>query len=336
MRIIILLLIGSSVAMAQDAGDRVVIRRAQSRRDVTYAGRVLDYSAGVLRLRLKTSGVIRRFETKDIIEIHTGQTEEQTNGQKFFRAGRYREAVVALEAAVRLETRDWVRRDALALLTRVHLRHGERTSAAHAFVRLTDSDPDSHYFSLIPLWWSDEPIEPAGQRQLRAWLNSPNYSAKLIAASMLLCIPESREEAMGVLESIAGSGRPQFVNLARAQQWRVRLTEEKPFSDAEVMIWRTRIAAMSSGERGGPRFLLGRAFSKRLENQRAALEYLWVPLVYPTDHWLAAEASLQAAVSLEKAGRLPEAESLYRETVQRFSGTPFAARADRLLRPREK
>lgn len=312
----------------------MVVRRENTRKAVKYSGRILEYIGGVLSLRLKTSGSIRRFESSEIVEIHTGQTESQTQGLKYFQSGQLAEAAVALEAATRQEVRDWVRRDALALLTRVRLRQGNRSAAADAFVRLTDSDPNTHHFGLIPLWWSDDLADAAAVARARVWLTSPNYSARLIGASILLSTPDARDEAVKALEAIAASGKPRFVQLARAQQWRARLREAKPVSDAEMNILRLRIGSIKPDERAGPRFLLGKAHSLRLENERAAMEYLWVPLVYPSDHWFAAEAMFRAASSLEKAGRLPEAESLYRETVQRFPATPFAKKADDRLKPR--
>lgn len=330
---LVLCLTGSTVGQEQ-AADRVTVRRAGNRREFDYSGRVLDYTGGILRLRLKTSGNVRQFKTDEILRIETPQTEQHRNGLKLFEAGKYPPSVVALTSAVREEPRDWVRRDILALLSRIHLRYGNRLAAAEAFVRLTDSDPKSHHFGAIPLWWSDQPTSPAEQRQARLWLVGPNYSARLIAASILVQSPDTRGEATRTLEQIASSGRQQFVDLARSQQWRERLLSDKPLGDAEIHAWKSRLKSMKQDQRAGPWFLLGHAHSKRLQPDRAARAYLWVPLVYPDDNGLAAEASLNAAVALEKGGRLTAAESLYRETAERFSETPFGRQAATRLQPR--
>ena len=320
----------------EQAADRVIVRRETSRRQTTYTGRVLDYTNKILRFRLQTSGGVRQFKTSEILSIATPQVEQHQQGAELFKAGKYQEAVVALEAATRNEPRDWVRRDILALLAQVHLRHGNRIAAADAFVRLTNSDPNTHHFASIPLWWSDDPIDAAGQRKARTWLSSPNLSAQLIGASALFQFPETRAEAVARFEKLARSGRAQVIDLARTQQWRTRLTEDKPFSDVEIKSWRGRLQSMESAQRAGPWFLLGQAYSKRREHDQSALAYLWVPLVYSEDWSLAAEANFAAAGSLEKAGRLPEAESLYRETSRRFQNTRFAERAEERLRPRKQ
>lgn len=324
----------SSSTCAQDQTvDEVVVRRAQSRRQTSYSGRVLDYTNGILRLRLKTSGGIRQFKTSEIISITTPQVAQHREATVFFKAGQYPQAIVALEAAARAEPRDWVKRDILAMLSQVHLRAGNRINAADAFVRLTNSDPNTHHFGSIPLWWSAEPVDAAGQRQARVWLDSANLSARLIGASILFENQESRAEAVAAFEKIARSGRPQLVDLARTQQWRDRLTKGKPISDGEVYAWRSRLRAMKSTERAGPSFLLGHVHSRRQEYDRAALAYLWVPLVDAGDELLAAEASFAAAESMLKAGRLPKAESQFRETSRRFPNTRFAVMAEKALKP---
>lgn len=322
------------VGAQEQAADRVTVRRENSRRQTTYTGRVLDYTNKILRFRLQTSGGVRQFKASEILSIATPQVEQHLQGTEFFKAGKYQEAIVALEAATRSEPRDWVRRDIFSMLAQVHLRYGNRIAAADAFVRLTNSDPNTHHFGSIPLWWSDEPIDAAGQRKARGWLSSPNLSAQLIAASALFQFPETRDEAVVQFEKLARSGRVQVIDLARTQQWRSRLIQDKPLSDVEMKSWRGRLRSMEPAQRAGPWFLLGQAYSKRREHDQSALAYLWVPLVYSEDWALAAEANFAAAGSLEKAGRLPEAASLYRETSQRFPTTRFAQLARKRLGPR--
>ena len=278
-------------------------------------------------MRLRTSGRVRRLTADEILRVETPHSELHQQGAAHFAAGRYAEAVVALEAAARAEVRDWVRRDILATLNRVHLRAGRRLEAARAFVRLTDSDPATHHFPDIPLWWQTGPADEPAHRQALLWLDGPNRSARLIAASILLGTEDSDVAARGVLEDLATSGDGQFVNLSRAQQWRTRLRQERPPSDVEMRVWRLRLRSMKSAERAGPWFLLGRAHSRRHEHGDAAIAWLWLPLVYPTDHWLAAEASFRAAEALQEFGRPAESRSMLHETAKRFAGTPAAARA---------
>ena len=322
-------------AVAQDqAIDRVIVRRENTRREVTYTGRVLEYANRILRFRMQTSGGIRQFKSNEVVRIETPQTEPHREGLKLFAAGKYQAAIQTLEAAAKDEPRDWVKRDILALLSRIHLKFGKRLEAARAFVRLTNSDPTTHHFGSIPLWWNDTPPSAEAQRMARAWLEGPNLSARLISASILFHDPATRREANTTLDQLARSGRQHVIDLARVQQWRGALAEKRRITDGEIAGWKRRLKSMKPAERGGPWFLIGRGYATRMDYEKAALAYFWVPLVYKDDEWLAAESNLGAALALEKAGRLVDAESTYRETATRYSRTPFATIADNKLKPR--
>ncbi len=329
--VVLLLLLPDSVC-AQVATDVVIVRRPENHREFRYSGRILDYSGGSLRLRLKTSGRIRRFETADIQGIQTPRSEPHVQAEQFAALRQYQPALESYAGAIDAETRDWVRRDIYAALTRLHLREGQRMKAAEAFISLTNSDPKTHFRGLAPLWWStDEQITPVMEAQAKLWTKSPNYFAQLIGASVLFNIPAERSAAMKLMDAIAGNGRG-FIHLARAQLWRARLVDGKPVNNAEIRLWRGRLGSMLPEERGGPWFVIGKANAQRLENEEAAIAFLWVPLVHKQDHLLAAEASYYAALSLQKNGSLAEATNLYRETAQRYPGTEFAKKSQQVLK----
>lgn len=323
------------VACAQAAADKVMIKRKGSRKAVTYTGRVEDYAAGNLRLRLlRNNGTqVRSFDSSEVVAIETGQSEAHSKGTQLFKAGQYKQAIIALEDAEEKETRDWVRRDILMLQTQAHLKWGNRLAAARAFVRLTDSDPNTHHHAIIPLWWTEEAPNPAAQRAARQWLTGANRSARLIAASILMSNPDTRPEAMATLKNLVTNGRIQHMNFAQVQRWRERLALKPPIADEEIDYWRRRMDAMKPEERAGAWFLIGRARERQQKHEAAALAYLWIPLIYKDDHWFAAEACFSAAQQLEKSGRLREAEAMYRETFTRFSDTPFATKAKLRLTP---
>ncbi|MFK7819893.1 MAG: tol-pal system YbgF family protein [Planctomycetaceae bacterium] len=331
---VLLLMVACATAAAQEQADKIVIRRGSSQRETTYEGRVLDYLGGIVRFRLKTTGNLRQFKAEEVVTIEAPQSDSHRGGRRLLKAGKLEEAIASLEVAARDERRDWVRRDILATLTQANLQHGTRLGAAAAFVRLTDSDPKTHHSGVIPLWWSNQSTIPAAQRKAREWLASPNYSARLIAASILMSDPSTRREATRALEQIAKSGRPAVIDLARVQQWRTRLVDSRRVSDAELKAWRGRLRSMKPSERAGAWFLLGRAYEARLEHERAAIAFLWLPLVHSDDHFLTAEASLAAAKSLQEAGRFAEAEATYRDTGIRYPNTPFGKEARAMLKPK--
>lgn len=321
--------------LGQGTADVVMVRRAQNRREVRYVGRVLDYASGTLRLRMKTSGSVRSFESADIVRIETPRLDDHVSADRLLAQGKYSEAATAFNSALVQEQRKWVRRDIMASLTRLHLRRGKRLAAARTFVELTNSDPQTHYRGLLPLYWSTETLDASAVAQAKLWNASANYFARLIAASMLFNVPAERAEAMKTMDDIAGSGRG-LTQLARAQRWRFRFVDGKPISNTEIKLWRGQVALMKPKERGGPWFLIAKGHSQRLEHEEAAIAFLWLPLAYSSDRLLAAEASFEAAVSLQKHGNLPDATNLYRETAERFAGTVFAQRSSDLLRPSGK
>ncbi len=320
---------------AQETADVVMVRRPQNRREVRYVGRVMDYAAGTLRLRMKTSGSVRSLASADIVRIETPRLDEHVTADKQQAAGRLDEAAASFTAALALEQRKWVQREILASLTRLQLRRGDRLAAARAFIELTNSDPKTHHRSLVPLYWSNKRLDPSVVNQAKGWNTSANYFARLIAASMLFSVPSERTRAMKSMDEIAGSGRG-MSDLARTQLWRGRLADAKPINNTEIKLWRGRVALMKQPERGGPWFLIGKAHDQRLEHEAAAIAFLWLPLAYQLDRELAAEASFEAAVSLQKHGNLPDATNMYRETAERFAGTIFARRANDVLRPQGK
>lgn len=71
-------------------------------------------------------------------------------------------------------------------------------------------------------------------------------------------------------------------------------------------------------------YLIGRAHSLRHEHDRAAIAFLWVPLVYGEDELLSARAMLDAADALVESGQRRGAVRLYQELITRYAHTSFA------------
>jgi TolA-binding protein len=81
--------------------------------------------------------------------------------------------------------------------------------------------------------------------------------------------------------------------------------------------------------------VLGRGYTALQEHDRAAVCFLWLPLVDDHDTHLAARACVNAADSLKRIGQTAQAASLYREVRVRYAATPLAAEAAELLREGE-
>ena len=112
--------------------------------------------------------------------------------------------------------------------------------------------------------------------------------------------------------------------MAQAQIWRAQVT----VADASQLAgWQQAIAQMPEAVRAGPYFLLGQAWARQGQSDKAALALLRVPLVYPENRALAARSLLEAGRCLADAGRRDEAAGLYREALEKYPETSAAADA---------
>ncbi len=76
---------------------------------------------------------------------------------------------------------------------------------------------------------------------------------------------------------------------------------------------------MPAQVRAGPYFVLGRMHQHRSDYERALAAFLWLPTVYSENESLTSRACLEAAVSLERQGRVQNAITLLTEITQRHA-----------------
>ena len=92
---------------------------------------------------------------------------------------------------------------------------------------------------------------------------------------------------------------------------------------------------MPAAVRAGPFFVLGQTLLRMREFDEAALALLRIPILFPGEHELSADALLAAARALQQQQQLEEAAGLYREVVARFADTPAKGEAERQLQQLE-
>ncbi|MGH7127635.1 MAG: tetratricopeptide repeat protein, partial [Planctomycetaceae bacterium] len=173
-------------------------------------------------------------------------------------------------------------------------------------------------------------VAPPLREQARIWLERSTDADRLLAASVLLEDPQLGDDAETALQRLSASTNESVRLLARTQLWRVRLREGE-LTRGEPAQWQAQIDTMPEDLRGGPYFLLAQAYERRREDDRAAAAFLWLPVVSPHDHHLAARACVEAADALVRTGRKTEAVTLYREAVFRYRDTVSAVKADEIL-----
>ncbi|MFQ5734558.1 MAG: tol-pal system YbgF family protein [Planctomycetaceae bacterium] len=319
--------------------DRVVLKTKGRSSRITLQCDIQEYTGKFIRVKT-TAGTVRTYPASDVVDVRTPQTELHVKGLIAFTQHKYAAARDLFHRGLKEESRAWVRREILAMIVRCALRLGDHKTAADRFVLIVKSDPATPRFALIPLVWAPRTITADEQAQAKQWLlRSTDPATRLVAASLLLNHADWGRNAATALSGLVSSSDARVRDLAQAQLWRKRLMRGAPGPN-ELAIWERHARGMPAELRGGPFFLLGRAYLARKQNEKAAAAFLWLPLVYDGDHHLAARACLEAADALADVGRKSAASALYREVAVRFADTPFAAEAAAqrrsLLRPAGK
>lgn len=312
------------------ADDRVTVQPEEASSPVVVVGEVQEFNGRRIVIRVDSGVPVQTYPADAVLSVQTHQTQAHTRGLAAFDAGDFALAENEFITAANDEARTWVRQEILSWLVRCALRRGDRLAAGQYFVRIVQSDPETRFWSVIPLIWSAEPVGRDLQTEAQSWLASSTDGARLLGASILLLDGQQAALAQEALDKLVRSNDRAVQALARAQTWRLRIIAAD-MSPNELLGWRDRVERMPQALRGGPMYLIGRAASVRSDLEQAAADWLWLPLVYDDDELLSARACFEAADALDRLGRLDEAVPLYDEVMQRYGWSPFAADARQRL-----
>jgi tetratricopeptide (TPR) repeat protein len=312
------------------AEDRVTILPEFASKPIVEIGDVTEFNSRRIVIRVQSGNPIRTHPAKAVQHIETHYTSQHERGLSAFEAGDTLAAEREFEQALQQEPRGWVQEELRAWLVRCAIRRGDRAAAGSQFARILEHDVDTRHWGVAPLVWAPETVGDALRSDARNWLTSRVEGVRLLGASVLLVDANFGTAARTEIDRLGKSLDATVQSLARAQSWRLKLIEGEP-SAFELSLWRQRIDAMPSALRAGPTYLLGRAAALASDSEQAAADWLWLPLVYHEDEHLAARACLEAADALSRLGRATEAETLYREVVERYGWSPFADEARQKL-----
>jgi tetratricopeptide (TPR) repeat protein len=289
----------------------------------TMNGTIVDYTGELLTIRSE-SGVEQSIPTPRIVEVKSDWTAAHVTADGLWQQKKYEEAAGSYSQALREERRVWAQRPILVRLVHCFSYLGRFEQAGQAFLMLAESDPQTQHFAAIPLGWTPHQPSPAFEQRAKTWLSDrQNNVAVLIGASWLLPTAEG-PAALAALQRLAADGEPRVAMLAQAQAWRTRVVT---VTADEIKSWEGLIARMPADLRSGPYFTFGQALSRTGQHEQAALAFLRVPILYPSERPLAAAALLSAGRELEKIGQIQEAVSLYREVVREHAEASVAAEA---------
>lgn len=296
----------------------------------TISGEIVGYNYHGLRLRVG-SGRVTRIDADHVRRIETRRTAEQLAGDRSLEQGAFREALSQFRTALDNENRTWLRREILAQAVRCYRELSDWQSAAETFLLVYRNDPTTDELASIPLVWIAQ--EPSRQIATSAkdWIQRKDSpAAVLIGASHLLTSPD-RAAAISHLRPLTANADRRIAWLAQTQLWRVEAVDAE---EQELRRWNQAIEQMPSALRPGPYVVIGSAWSMRGAAEESALAFLRVGILYADEHSLAAHATYQAARALDAMGDAEGAVWLYRETFERYKGTPEASDAQQQLKRR--
>ena len=166
------------------------------------------------------------------------------------------------------------------------------------------------------------------ERAAGEWLRREQMPAAALLGASHLMSTASRPAALETLNQLAAHSDQRVALLAYAQTWRAAVVTAR---DEQLTRWCDTIERMPEPLRPGPYYVLGLARAHRQQWDEAALAWLRIPILYPTELLLASRALLDAGRSLEKLNRPGQAARLYRELADAYQRTPAEAEARRRL-----
>ena len=205
------------------AEDRIVVRTAGGSRIGTPCV-IHDYTGREVVYQTKAGSAMRRMPRREILEVTTHYNEPHTEAKKLLAEGKAKEAFEKLDTVLDRENRVWVRREILATQVNCALWNGDRVTAGERFLAIFDSDPNTIYFPLMPLSWSDGPPSDQLVQASRQWMAlTTNAAAKLLAVSHLLTDKQHAASVLKGLKDLARNENAEIQRYGQIQLWREKL-----------------------------------------------------------------------------------------------------------------
>jgi TolA-binding protein len=308
------------VAQPVAAQDTIHVRQPSSDAVMPVRAIIDDFTGRVIQYRVGTSS--RQELTSNVVGIDHVFSPGFNRAQALFESGNYETAETEWKQALVAEPKSWVQREIRSWLVRTALRQDRWIDAANQFLAIVAEDPDTFHWPTAPLVWTPMTLREADKTTARNWLESDRSVPRLLGASLLLKDSIHGPAAERALQRLVSDPSRQVSDLAKAQLWRNRLGQQ--ISDNEIASWRGHINHLPETLRGGPQYLLASAYLSRSQFDRAAAEFLWVPLIYSQHEPTAARASLEAGESLLRAGRRDDSVKVLNETAANFSWSTAA------------
>ena len=299
----------------------------------TLTGTILDYTGRQLSLQT-AGGHSRAIPSKRVQHVQTKWNLQHQAGNHAWQQADWQTAIIHYRSANRIEERTWVRRQILTQLMRAYQSNGNLLAAGKLFLLIASSDPETPAFQHMPLAW--QTAGKVEQQQGETWLAMTDVpAAVLLGASHLLSTP-AKSDALRALNTLLKLPQPAYAGaqqnpvsiLAQGQLWRAHASMA---TEEEVGFWSKQVETFPESLRAGPYWVLGVAFQRLQQFDRASLYYLRIPILFTNKHSLAAPGLVAAARLQQQRTDPSTAIKLLREVVTQYKGTTEEKLAQRLL-----
>ncbi|MDO4551561.1 MAG: hypothetical protein Q4C96_09975 [Planctomycetia bacterium] len=308
----------------------LTVRNLDSTRGVMhYAGRILRYDrTGVEILTSERNRIILMPE--QIMRVDYQRSIPQRNAEEMYIQKNYKTAVMLFKEAREQERRPLVRAWLTEKIIRCYRNLEQPAEAVMEFLKLQESQPEmtDEMFSCIPLLWEPNIRDTvtAGKvaniyREQRTGITQLLYGSYMLSSA-------ERQKAIQVLKAVSRGKDIRLATLAEAQLWRV--TEPGELSE-KITEWTKVLERIPVCMRGGPTFIMGRAWLQMDNKDMAVLEFLKVGTVYHQVDPFSADSFINAARILEREGQKEEARTVYRDILLKFPDTRAVLEAEKWL-----
>lgn len=322
------------ICQAQEVGgiiDRVKVmmeKRRPSDPDniVERTGTIISYNReGIVMER--STGRDTTIKPEQIVSVVYSKTADHHDAVRLHREGQLLAALQWYQSALEKEKRSWVRQEIQAGATECLVNSGRRAEAARMFGTMVKEDPTSRFFHLIPLVWSEQPVNRDAINAVQPWLSSDEPVAQLMAASWILATP-ARQQATDILTKLSQDSDSQIAHMASAQLWR---TQFLTADGQDIDRWQLQIKRMPEALRAGPEFVLGRALAQNKKNKDAAALLMKVAIVYQCEDRLKAAALYRAGQAMQAKDSNDQARLIFEELIREYPNSQPAQFARQAL-----
>jgi tetratricopeptide (TPR) repeat protein len=319
-----------ATAAPEPSPDQVTWRKSGEVRERISRGTIGDISGASVVMKRGTDR-LDVIPLREVVRLQWNTPVAYDAAMAQLRAKDFDAATRSFEQALTGESREWAVREILAMKARA-LTMQDRTEGALEIVeQIHRSDPQTRHLIELPLVWDERVPVERRPRMTADDLTAPSPLRQLVASSVLLDHPDLQAQATAVLRTLSTSPHSRLQQLAERQLWRRELLHPDGIHRSTLAHRTQQVQSDDRRLRAISEFLLGRAWLKQGDFDRAVSSLLWLPLLEPFDPITTQLAADDAVSALQHAG-FPEEAAALRQELQ--APEPAAARESQAPPPR--